>query len=109
LKGTTPTAAQLIRRDGKFFLHIQVPGAAAEAISPVDCIGVDMGIAKIATTSDDPEGHTAPIGKDARDRRGARDIEFFSRTDSDLTAESRLYHGGCHDAAMKAEEIVASG
>jgi putative transposase len=57
LEGTRPTAAQLVKRDGKFFLHVQLPGEAPEPIEPNDFIGVDVGIARIATTSDEPEGH----------------------------------------------------
>ncbi len=57
LKGTTPAAAQLVKRDGRFFLHIQLGGEAPEPIEPEDYIGVDLGIARIATTSDDPTGY----------------------------------------------------
>ena len=57
LKGARPTAAQLVKREGQFFLHIQLSGDAPEPIEPSDFLGVDMGINKIATTSDDPEGH----------------------------------------------------
>jgi hypothetical protein len=37
------------------------------------------------------EGIRHPIKKDARDRRGARGIEFFWRTDSDLMLEVSLH------------------
>jgi len=57
LKRTKPTAAQLVKREGRFFLHIQISGDAPAPIEPDDFIGVDMGIARIATTSDDPQGH----------------------------------------------------
>jgi putative transposase len=57
LEGTTPTAAQLVNRDGRFFLHIQISGESPEPIEATDHIGVDLGIARIATTSDNPEGH----------------------------------------------------
>ena len=64
LKGTKPTAAQLVKRDGRFFLHIQIGGEAPEPIEPDDFLGVDVGIAKIATTSDEPEGHSGkPVEK----------------------------------------------
>ena len=63
-KGTTPTAAQLVKRDGRFFLHIQIGGEAPESIEPDDFLGVDLGIAKIATTSDEPKGHCGkPVEK----------------------------------------------
>jgi putative transposase len=57
LKGTKPTAAQLVKREGKFFLHIQLASAAPDPIEPTGFLGVDLGIAQIATTSDDPKGH----------------------------------------------------
>lgn len=58
LKGQKPTAATLVkRRDGGFYLHVQLTGEATDPIDPDDSIGVDLGIAKIATTSDDPEGY----------------------------------------------------
>jgi IS605 OrfB family transposase len=58
LKGRKPTAAQLVkRRDGGYFLHVQLADEATEPIEATDHIGVDLGIARIATTSDDPEGH----------------------------------------------------
>jgi len=64
LKGTTPTAAQLVKREGRFFLHIQIGGEAPESIEPDDFLGVDLGIAKIATTSDEPKGHCGkPVEK----------------------------------------------
>jgi putative transposase len=57
LAGTKPTAAQLVKHGGLFFLHIQVGGNAPEPIVPADFVGVDLGISRIATTSDDDEGH----------------------------------------------------
>ncbi len=64
LKGTKPTAAQLVKRDGRYFLHIQIGGEAPEPIEPGDFIGVDLGIANIAMTSDAPKGHSGgPVEK----------------------------------------------
>ena len=64
LQGTKPTAAVLVKREGKFFLHIPVGGEAPDPIDPEDFIGVDLGIARIATTSDDPQGHCGgPVEK----------------------------------------------
>jgi IS605 OrfB family transposase len=57
LGGTRPTAAQLVKRGGRYFLHIQIGGNAPEPIEPDDFIGMDLGIARIATTNDDDEGH----------------------------------------------------
>ncbi len=57
LKGMKPTSARLVKRDRRFFLHIQVSGEAPDPIEPDDFIGVDVGIARIATTSDNAEGY----------------------------------------------------
>jgi transposase len=63
LKGTKPTAAQLVKRDGRSFMHIQIGGEAPEPIEPSEFLGVDLGIAKIATTSD-AQGHSGkPVEK----------------------------------------------
>jgi len=63
LKGTKPTAAQLVKREGRFFLHIQISGEAPEPIEPEDFIGVDMGIANIATDSDGKRHSGANVDK----------------------------------------------
>ena len=57
LKGTKPTAAQLVKREGRFFIHVLIGGEAPDPIDPDDVIGVDLGVAKIAVTSDEPKGH----------------------------------------------------
>jgi IS605 OrfB family transposase len=65
LKGKKPTASVLVkRRDGRYFLHVPLPEGAPDPIQAEDTVGVDLGIAKIATTSDDPEGHCGkPVEK----------------------------------------------
>ena len=64
LKGTKPTAAQLVKREGRYFLHIQIGGEAPDPIEPDDFLGVDMGIVQLATTSDEPKGHCGePVEK----------------------------------------------
>jgi IS605 OrfB family transposase len=57
LAGTKPTAARLVKRQNGFFLHIQISKQAQEPIAATDHIGIDMGIVRIATTSDDPVGY----------------------------------------------------
>jgi putative transposase len=53
LKGRKPTSATLVnRRDGNYFLHVQIIEDAPEPIHAEDFLGVDMGIANIATDSD---------------------------------------------------------
>lgn len=52
LAGRTPTSATLVRRNGLFYLHVQVKDAAPESAAAADVLGVDLGIANIATDSD---------------------------------------------------------
>jgi putative transposase len=53
LKDRKPTSATLVkRRDGLDFLHVQRTDDAPDPIEPDDFIGVDLGIANIATDSD---------------------------------------------------------
>jgi putative transposase len=53
LKGRKPTAAVLVkRRDGGYFLHVQLTDVAPEPITPKDVIGVDLGVKNLATTDD---------------------------------------------------------
>jgi putative transposase len=44
--------AQLVHRDGQFYLHVTVEVEPEPAITPTGCIGVDLGIVQIATTSE---------------------------------------------------------
>jgi IS605 OrfB family transposase len=53
LGGRKPTAAQLVkRRDGGYFLHVQLTDPAPPEIEVKDVIGVDMGVVNLATTDD---------------------------------------------------------
>ena len=53
LKGRKPTSAQLVkRRDGRYFLHVQLTDNAPEPISATDAIGVNMGVVNLAATDD---------------------------------------------------------
>jgi IS605 OrfB family transposase len=53
LKGQTPTSATLVkRRDGTYFLHIQVRGTAPTPQHTTGVLGVDLGRTDIAHTSD---------------------------------------------------------
>jgi putative transposase len=44
-------------QDARIFAFHELTGEAPTPIKATDYIGVDLGIAKIAITSDDPEGH----------------------------------------------------
>lgn len=53
LKGRKPTAAVLVeRRDGGYFLHVQLTDDAPEPIETQGTIGVDMGVVNLAVTDD---------------------------------------------------------
>jgi putative transposase len=65
LKGRKPTAATLVKRqDGGYYLHVQLTDTAPEPIVTGEYLGVDVGIAKIATDSSNPKGHAGePVEK----------------------------------------------
>jgi len=105
LKGTKPTAAQLVKRDGRFFMHIQIGGEALEPIEPSGYLGVDLGIAKIAATSGDPKGHCGkPVEKVRRkhnlqrkrlQRKGTRGAKKKLRRLSGKEARFRRHENHC--------------
>jgi len=104
LKGTKPTAAQLVKRDGRFFMHIRVGGEAPEPIEPSEFLGVDLGIAKIATTSD-AQGHSGkPVEKIRRkhnlqrkrlQRQGTKGAKKKLRRLSSKEARFRRHENHC--------------
>lgn len=56
LKGQEPTSCTLVkRRDGTFFVHIQVKGQAPRARNTSEVLGIDLGRIDIAHTSDDQD------------------------------------------------------
>lgn len=53
LKGHTPTSATLVkRRDGTFFLHVQLQHTAPAPYTPTGTLGVDLGRRRVAVDSD---------------------------------------------------------
>lgn len=53
LKGRKPTAAVLVkRRDGGYYLHVQLTDSVPGPVKPVDTIGLDMGVKNLAVTDD---------------------------------------------------------
>ena len=53
LKGHTPTSATLVkRRDGTFFLHVQLKSPAPRHLSPTGTLGVDLGRRRVSVDSD---------------------------------------------------------
>src|SRR5262249_49415848 len=53
LKGKTPTSATLVkRRDGTFFLHVQISKTAPAPYTPTGTLGVDLGRRRVAVDSD---------------------------------------------------------
>ncbi len=62
LTGQTPTSATLVkRRDGTFFLHVQVKAPPPTKRETVDVLGVDLGRTDIAHTSDDQDWSGATL------------------------------------------------
>jgi IS605 OrfB family transposase len=67
LKGRKPTAAVLVKRpDGRYFLHVPISDTAPEPIEPKDFLGVDLGIAHIATDSEGQMHSGATINRNRR-------------------------------------------
>lgn len=53
LKGKEPTSATLVkRRDGTFFLHVQLKAPAPVPLTPTGTLGVDLGRRRVAVDSD---------------------------------------------------------
>ena len=53
LKGQKPTSATLVkRRNGEYFLHVQLTGEAPESLKPKGTLGVDLGRRRVAVDSD---------------------------------------------------------
>ena len=72
LKGQHPTSATLVkRRDGGFYLHVQICDEAPEPDAVTDHLGVDLGIANIATDSDG----TVHSGKPVDDVRRKHNLQ----------------------------------
>jgi len=66
LKGRKPTSAVLVKRkDGLFFLHVALTDEAPEPIAVTEFLGVDLGVANIATDSDGTT-HTGKAVEDIR-------------------------------------------
>ncbi len=74
LKGRTPTSATLVkRRDGTVCLHVQLKSPAPIPRETADVLGVDLGRADIAHTSDDQDwsGQTLTALRDRSSRQRA--------------------------------------
>jgi len=59
LKGAKPTAAQMVKREGKFFLHIQLSDEAPEPIEVADFIGVTWASPGSPRRATNPKGIAA--------------------------------------------------
>jgi len=72
LAGRDPTSATLVRRpDGGLYLHVRVKAPAPEPVTVNDFLGVDLGIANIATDSDG----TVHSGKPVDDVRRKHNLQ----------------------------------
>lgn len=62
LKGRPPTSATLVkRRDGGFYLHVPIKDESPEPVAINDHLGVDLGVANIATDSDGNQHSGKPV------------------------------------------------
>ena len=52
MRGQHPTSATLVKRDGEYFLHVQVKEETPEPIVIEDVLGVDLGVVNLAVDSD---------------------------------------------------------
>jgi putative transposase len=66
LKGRKPTAAVLVKRPGRYFLHVPIRSDVPDPPEPEDVLGVDLGIVNLAA---DSEGETFSGGAINRNRR----------------------------------------
>ena len=72
LKGRKPTSATLVkRRDGGYFLHVQIKDESPPPIQATDVIGVDMGVVNLAVDSDGQTFSGAKVDE-VRKRYGKR-------------------------------------
>lgn len=73
LKGQTPTAAVLVkRRDGRYFLHVQISHDVPDPPTADDFLGIDLGMANLATDSQGRTYSGAPVSRNRRRRATAR-------------------------------------
>jgi putative transposase len=73
LKGRKPTSAMLVkRRDGQYFLHVQIGEEVPDPIEPAKFLGVDLGIVNIATDSEGEGFSGAEVNRNRRRRATAR-------------------------------------
>lgn len=61
LIGRHPTSATLVKRDGGYFLHVQVKESIPDPLPVEDVLGVDLGIVNIATDSDGVAYSGSPV------------------------------------------------
>jgi len=73
LKGQKPTSAVLVkRRDGSYYLHVQLIREAPEPIQSKDFLGVDLGMINIATDSEGEKSSGETINRNRRRQTTAR-------------------------------------
>jgi IS605 OrfB family transposase len=79
LKGPKPTSATPVnRRDGCYFLHVQVKDEAPGLTPTADHLGVDLGIARIAADSDGESYSGRPV-EDVRRKHNLQRKRFQRR------------------------------
>lgn len=72
LTGQHPTSATLVKRGGRYYLHVQVKEQTSEPPPALAFLGVDLGIARIATDSTGESFSGQAVDRNRRRRATAR-------------------------------------
>ena len=72
MMGKVPTSATLVKRDGSYFLHVQIKDDSPDAVPVTEFLGVDLGIVQIATDSTGEGFSGASVERNRKRRMTAR-------------------------------------
>ena len=72
LAGKVPTSATLVKRNGGYFLHVQVKEVVPDSLPASEFLGVDLGIVQIATDSTGEAFSGAAVERNRKRRMTAR-------------------------------------
>jgi IS605 OrfB family transposase len=99
LKGRKPTAAVLVkRRDGRYFLHVQLIDGAPEPIEAEGALGVDLGVKNLATTDD---GETFSGGHVEKVRRKYQRLRKSCQRRGTKSAKRKLHRARIRESAFR--------
>jgi IS605 OrfB family transposase len=102
LKGRKPTSAVLVkRRDGGYYLHVQLVDEAPEPIKAKGVIGVDMGVKNLAVTDD---GETFSGDATEKVRRKYAKIRKTCQKTGTKSAKRKLRENRMKESRFRANE-----